>query len=50
MSIFHGEDGFFGPTKGSGGLQHHKFLIFDEKQHPKKIGCVDVKNTPDFCS
>ena len=30
------------PTKGTGGLQHHKFLIFDGKQHPKNIwfhGC-----------
>ena len=30
------------PTKGTGGLQHHNFLIFDEKQHPKNIwfrGC-----------
>ena len=29
-------------TKGTGGLQHHKFLIFDGKQHPKNIwfhGC-----------
>ena len=25
------------PTKGTGALQHHKFLIFDGKQHPKKI-------------
>ena len=32
----------FWPTKGTGGLQHHKFSIFDEKQHPKNIwfrGC-----------
>ena len=32
----------FWPTKGTGGLQHHKFLIFDGKQHPKNIwfrGC-----------
>ena len=35
MSIFHVEDGFFWPTKGTGGLKHHNFLIFDEKQHPK---------------
>jgi hypothetical protein len=26
----------FWPTKGTGGLQHHIFLIFDGKQHPKK--------------
>ena len=42
MSIFHGEDGFFGLTKGSGGLQHLNFFIFNEKQHPKNIwfyGC-----------
>ena len=38
------------PTKGTGGLQHHKFSIFDGKQHPKKFGSVDVKITPDFCS
>ena len=25
----------FWPTKGTGGLQHHKALIFDGKQHPK---------------
>ena len=32
----------FWPTKVAGFLQHHNFLIFDEKQHPKKIwfrGC-----------
>ena len=42
MSIFHGEDGFFGPTKGTRGLQHHNSLIFDGKQDPKNIwfrGC-----------
>ena len=38
------------PIKGTGGLQHHKFLIFDGKQHPKKFGSVDVKITYDFCS
>ena len=41
-SIFNVGDGFFGPTKGTRGLQHHKFLIFDGKQHPKNIwfrGC-----------
>ena len=30
------------PTKGTGGLQHHNFLIFDGKQHPENIwfhGC-----------
>ena len=27
----------FGPTKGTGGFQQHKVLIFDEKQHPKNI-------------
>ena len=26
----------FCPTKGTGGLQYHKFSIFDGKQHPKK--------------
>ena len=26
----------FWPTKGTGGLQHHNFLIFDGKQHTKK--------------
>ena len=32
----------FWPTKGTRGLQHHEFLIFDGKQHPKNIwfhGC-----------
>ena len=37
LSIVHVDDGFFWPTKGTGGLQHHKFLIFDGKQHPKNI-------------
>ena len=27
----------FWPTKGTGGLQHDKFLIIDGKQHPKNI-------------
>ena len=27
----------FCPTNGTGGLQHHKFLIFEGKQHPKNI-------------
>jgi hypothetical protein len=35
----------FWPTKGTGGLQHHNFLISDGKQHPKNIWF-----TPDFCS
>ena len=43
MSIFHGENGLFGqPNVRTGGLQHHNFLIFDGKQHPKNIwfhGC-----------
>ena len=32
----------FWPTKITGGLEHHTFLIFDGKQHPKNIwfrGC-----------
>ena len=32
----------FWPTKGTEGLQYHKFSIFDGKQHPKNIwfrGC-----------
>jgi hypothetical protein len=32
------------PTKGTGGIQHHRFLIFDGKQHPKNIwfrGCLN---------
>jgi hypothetical protein len=36
------ENRFYWPTKGSGCLQHHIFLIFDGKQHLKKIwfrGC-----------
>jgi hypothetical protein len=36
MSIFHVENRFFVPIKGAGGLKHHKFSIFDGKQHPKK--------------
>ena len=39
---FYVGNGFFGPTKGKGGLQHHNFFIFDGKQHPKIIwlrGC-----------
>ena len=45
MSIFHVGEGFFGPTKGTGGLKHHKFLIFDGKQHPKNIAkmMLDVR-------
>ena len=30
------------PTKGTGGLKHHNFFIFDGKMHPKNIwfrGC-----------
>jgi hypothetical protein len=33
---------FVWPTEGTGGLQHHNFLSFDGKQHPKNIwfhGC-----------
>ena len=44
MSIFHVEDGFFGQPKGTGGLQHHKFLILDGKQHPKKHLTSVLKN------
>ena len=40
----------FWPTKCTGGLQHHKFSIYDEKSILKKFGSVDVKITPDFCS
>jgi hypothetical protein len=40
----------FWATKGTGGLQHHKFLIFDGYSILKKFGSVDVKITPDFCS
>jgi hypothetical protein len=31
-------------TKGTGGIQHHEFFIFDGKQHPKNIlfrGCLN---------
>ena len=34
----------FWPAKGTGGLQHHKFSIFDGKQHPENIwfrGCLN---------
>ena len=37
VSIFHGENGFFWQIRGTGGQQHHKFLIFDGKQHAKNI-------------
>ena len=38
MSIFHGEDEFFGPSKVQEAyLQHQDFFIFDGKQHPKNI-------------
>ena len=47
MSTFHGEDGFFGPPKVQEGFKHHKFLSFDGKQHPKNIGYMDVKITPE---
>ena len=40
----------FWPTKGTGGLQHLKFLIFDGKQYPEIFGSIDVKDTPDFYS
>ena len=50
MSIFHVENKFFVPIKGTGGLKHHKFSIFDGKQHLKIFGSVDVKITPDLCS
>ena len=43
MSIFHVGNEFFWPTKGSGGLQHHKILIFDGQQHPKNT--VDSGNS-----
>ena len=37
-----GREQVFWPTKGTGGLQHHRLLIFDGKQHPTNIwfrGC-----------
>jgi hypothetical protein len=34
------------PTKGTGGLQHHKFLIFDGKQHPKNIWFCGYQDHP----
>ena len=50
MSIFHGEEGFFWPDKGTGGLQHHIFLFSMETSILKIFGSVDVKIIPDFCS
>ena len=41
------ENGFFWPTKTSGGLQHHKFMM--ENSILKIFGSMDVKITPDFC-
>ena len=49
MSKFHVEDGVFWPTKGTGGLQHHTFLISDGKQHPKNIWFRGCENHPDLC-
>jgi hypothetical protein len=37
MSIFHVGEGFFWPTKGTRGLKHHNFFIFDGKQHPENF-------------
>ena len=42
MSIFHVEHVFFDQPKAQVGLNHYKFLVFDENQHPKNIwfrGC-----------
>ena len=38
------------PTKGTGGLQHYKFLMEMESSILKMFDSVDVKKTPDFCS
>jgi hypothetical protein len=40
----------FWPTKGTGGLQHHIFLLLLENSNQKIAGSLDVKITPDFCS
>ena len=43
MSIFHGENGFFGqPKVQEAYVKHDTVFIFDGKQHPKNIwfrGC-----------
>ena len=39
------EDGFYWPTKGSGDLQHHKFVM--ENSILKIFGSVDVKINPE---
>ena len=46
MSIFHVGDRFFWPIKGTGGLKHRKFFIFDGKQHPKILWFHGCQNRP----
>ena len=48
VSMFHGEDRFFGQPKVQ--EAYNIINVFDGKQHPKISGSVDVKITPDFCS
>ena len=56
MSIFHGEDMFFGPPKVQGALTSTSayniifFLFLMENRNLKMIGSVGVKITPDFYS
>ena len=52
MSTFHGEDGFFGPTKVQEAYMYNIiiFLFLMENSIVKIFGSVDVKITPDFYS
>ena len=50
MSIFHGEDGFFGPPKVQEAYNIIFFLFLMENSILKMFGSVDFKITPAFCS
>jgi hypothetical protein len=45
MSIFHGEDGLFGPPNA-----YNIIFFLMENSTLKMFGSVDFKITPDFCS
>jgi hypothetical protein len=50
MSIFHGEDGLYSPTKAQKAYNILIFWFLMENKFLKIFGSVDVKITPDFCS
>ena len=50
MSIFHGEDRFFGPPKVQEAYNIIIFLFLMENSILKIFGSLDVKITPEFCS